>query len=84
MVEIIGIIEIIVIIAFIEISVIIEFIIIIFIIAEVSETLGFETETETWVVSVSVSRLEISPLKAESQSKCLRLQTERLGISLTV
>ena len=51
---------------------------------EVRKTLGFETETETWVVSVSVSRLETNPLKTESQSRCLRPQIKSLSISLTV
>ena len=39
--------------------------------AELSETLDCETETETWVVSVLVLMLETSPWKAESQSQCL-------------
>ena len=52
--------------------------------AEVSETLGFETGTETWVVSVPVSGLETRPLKAESQSQCLRPQIKSLRISVTV
>ena len=51
---------------------------------EVSETLGFETETETRVVSVLVSRFETTPLKTESQSQCLRPQIKSLSISLTV
>ena len=38
-------------------------------VSEVNETLGFETESETRVVSVSVSELETRPLKAESQSQ---------------
>ena len=52
--------------------------------SEVSDTLGFETEPETRVVSVPVSSLETSPLKAESQSQCLRPQIKSLSISLTV
>ena len=34
------------------------------------------SETETWVVSVSVLRLQTTPLKTESQSQCLRPQIE--------
>ena len=52
--------------------------------SEVSETLGFETETETRVVSVPVSSLETSPLKAESQSQFLRPQMKSISIILTV
>ena len=51
---------------------------------EVSETLGFETETETWVVSVLVSKLETSLLKPQSRSQFLRPQIKSLSISLTV
>ena len=47
--------------------------------AEVIETLCFEKETETWVGSVSILRLENGPLKAESQSR-----TKSLSISLTL
>ena len=50
--------------------------------AEVSETLGFETETETWVVLFS--RLETSRFKAASVTQCLRQQIKSLNISLTV
>ena len=49
---------------------------------DVSNTLGFENKTETWVVSVS--SLETTPLKTESQSQCLRQQIKSLSISLTV
>ena len=46
------------------------------------ETLGFETETENWVVSVSVLRLETSLLKAESHSYSSRPRTKSLDFSL--
>ena len=53
-------------------------------VSEVGETSGFETETETWLVSISVSRHETSQLKMESQSQCLRPQIKSLSISITV
>ena len=53
-------------------------------VTEMIKTLGFEIETETWVVTVSVSRLETSPLEAESQSQYLSQHIKSLGISLTL
>ena len=43
-----------------------------------------ETETETWVVSISGLRLETTLLKFESQSQSLRPLIKSLGISLRV
>ena len=54
---------------------------------EVSRTLGFETETDTWVISFSVSRLETTQLKTEFpklqyQSHSLRPEAKSLGLIL--
>jgi hypothetical protein len=50
----------------------------------VSETLGFETETKTWVVSDLVLKLETRLLKPESWSLSMRPETKSLSLSIKI
>ena len=53
----------------------------------VNKSFGFETETETWVASISVSRLETSDPPPQTdlvKESVITLNPEHLKISLSI